>query len=42
MERHRAVRAAVQRVAPESGTTMTPAGEREVAGPRFPHGMRNA
>jgi hypothetical protein len=41
MERRRAARAAAQHDAPTSGTTVTPAGEGEASGPRFPHGVCN-
>jgi hypothetical protein len=42
MERRRAARVASQRDTPTSATTATPAGERVVPEPRFPHGMCNA
>jgi hypothetical protein len=42
MERRRAARAASQRDAPASEVATTPAGERAVPEPQFPHGMRNA
>jgi hypothetical protein len=42
MERRQAVCVALQRDTPVSETATTPAGERAVSKPRFPHGMRNA
>jgi hypothetical protein len=41
MERHRAACAAAQCDAPANMMTVTPAGEGEAFGPRFPHGMCN-